>query len=73
VGPTLSILGSFLVGYEVSWGGALVGFFEAGVGGFAFGFALAKLINGVVGWHERALWRKIEVSRLDVLDGSFGS
>ena len=73
VGPTLSLLGNYLLGYKVSWGGAVLGFFEAGVFGFAFGFTLAKLINAVVGWHERALWRKIEIARLDILDGDFGS
>jgi len=73
VGPTLSLLANFLLGYQVSWGGALLGFFEAGIGGFAFGFGLAKVINAVVGWHERALWRKIEISRLDILDGNPGS
>ena len=73
VGPTLSLLANYLVGYQVSWAGAALGLLEAGAGGFLFGFTLAKLINAVVGWHERALWRKIEISRLDVLDGSFGS
>ena len=73
IGPTLSLLANYLLGYQVSWGGAALGLLEAGVGGFVFGFTLAKLINTVVGWHERALWRKIELSRLDVLDGSFGS
>jgi hypothetical protein len=48
LGPTLSLLGHYLLGFQVSWGGAFLGFFETGVGGFAFGYALARLINLVV-------------------------
>ncbi len=69
VGPNLSLLGNYLLGFQVSWGGAFLGLAEAGAGGFGFGFVLAKLINAVIGWHERALWRRIRMSRtLDPLE-----
>jgi protoporphyrinogen oxidase len=45
VGPTLSLLGQYLVGYEVTWPGACLGLFEAGVGGFLLGAVGAWLRN----------------------------
>ncbi len=69
VGPTLSLLGNYLLGFQVSWGGAFLGLAEAGAGGFGFGFVLTKLINAVIGWQERALWRRIRMARtLDALE-----
>jgi len=57
VGPTLSLLGNYLLGYEASWGGAVIGFFEAAAAGFLFGNVLARIINMVVdqaeGWFVR--------------------
>lgn len=46
VGQHLSRVGMFLPGYDVSWSGVLVGFFEAGLLGCALGLALALLWNG---------------------------
>jgi protoporphyrinogen oxidase len=69
VGPTLSLLGNYLLGYYVSWGGAFLGLLEAGFAGFGFGFLLAKTINAVVGWHETAFRRRAEMARtLDMLE-----
>jgi hypothetical protein len=48
VAPMLSLLGNYLLSYDVSWAGALLGWLEASAGGFAFGYLLAKLINRVV-------------------------
>lgn len=45
VGPTLSLLGQYLPGYRVSWGGALVGMLECGAIGYALGYSLATLRN----------------------------
>jgi protoporphyrinogen oxidase len=68
-GPTLSLLGSYLIGYRVTWLGAWVGLLEATGLGFAFGYALARGINRVVGWHEAAFRRRIELLRaLDPLE-----
>jgi hypothetical protein len=70
LGPTLALLGNYLVGYEVSWPGAFIGLVEAALGGFAFGYLLAKAINKVVAWHEKALWRRVEMAKtLDKVHG----
>jgi len=52
LGPTLSLLGQYLLGYQVSWAGAFVGATEAGLGGFLFGYVLAQLINMIVSFAE---------------------
>lgn len=64
VGPMLSLLGNYLLGYQVTWGGAFLGFLEASVGGFVFGFVLAKLINLAVGLHEAAFRRRAEMAQI---------
>jgi protoporphyrinogen oxidase len=63
VGPTLSVLGNVFLGFRVTWGGAFVGLVEAGLGGFGFGYLLARLINAVIGFHERLLLAQVEVAR----------
>lgn len=60
VGSHLSLLGNYFYGFQVSWPGAFLGFIEAGIGAFGFGWSMAKLINAVVGWHERALIARLE-------------
>ncbi len=64
VGPTLSLLGQYLTGYEVSWTGALVGFVEAGGLGFGLGLLMAKLINLLVGAAESSIRRRLEISEV---------
>jgi hypothetical protein len=46
VGLHLSRVGMFLPGYDVSWPGVVVGFFEGGALGCVLGLALATLWNG---------------------------
>jgi len=48
MGPNLSLLGHYLLGFEVSWFGAFLGLIEAGGAGFLFGFVLATIINRLV-------------------------
>jgi protoporphyrinogen oxidase len=67
VGPHLSRVGNYLIGFEVTWSGAIVGFFEAGAVGFVVGFAMAHAINLVVALHERALLQRLET--LQTLEG----
>ena len=43
VGPHLSLLGSYLPGYSVTWGGAFIGFVYL----FVIGYAVGRLIGGV--------------------------
>ncbi|HEV2854323.1 MAG TPA: NAD(P)/FAD-dependent oxidoreductase [Thermoanaerobaculia bacterium] len=69
-GPMLSLLGNYFFGYQVSWGGGLVGLVEAASGGFGFGYLLARMINGLVGWVETSLWRQLQMAHtLDPLEG----
>ena len=60
VGPNLSLLANYLLGFEVSWPGAFVGLAEAGLGGFAFGWLLARLVNALVAAEGRRLIARIE-------------
>ncbi len=48
VGPHLSLLGQFFVGYEVTFLGSLIGFGYGLVGGFLVGYSVAKLYNWFV-------------------------
>lgn len=64
VGPTLSLLGQYLAGYQVSWAGALIGLVEAGVLGFGLGWLMAKLINLLVGAMERSILRRLEMNEV---------
>ena len=68
LGPTLSLLGHYLLGYEVSWAGALLGAFEAGVLGFALGWVMAKSMNTLVSWYETGLRRRLQL--VEVMDPS---
>ena len=45
VGPTLALLGNYLLGFDVTWRGSLVGLVEAGGGGFILGYVFATLRN----------------------------
>ena len=73
MGPALSLLGQYLFGYEVSWPGVLVGVAEAAIGGFGFGWLLARLINVLVGHAERSAIRECQLARtLDPLDSGEG-
>lgn len=45
VGPTLSLLSNYFVGFRVTWVGSVVGLIEASVLGFVIGFLLASLRN----------------------------
>ena len=63
IGPRLALLGNFLPGFRVTWSGAVVGTLEAAAGGFCFGWALAKIVNGMVGWEQRMLQRRIELAK----------
>jgi hypothetical protein len=45
VGPNLSLLAHYFIGYEVTWMGSIVGFAEACAIGFLLGYAFAHLRN----------------------------
>lgn len=70
VGPTLSLLGVYFLGYDVSWGGAFVGLIEGAVGGFSFGWVLARILNWVIGTEERRVVAGVEAAHaMDFLEG----
>lgn len=69
VGPTLSLLGHFLYGFEVTWSGALVGFLEGGLGGFAIGYLGASFRNwGMKAYAQFIRWREEAARRRNLLD-----
>ncbi|MCZ6728035.1 MAG: NAD(P)/FAD-dependent oxidoreductase [Acidobacteria bacterium] len=71
VGPTLSLLGNYLLGFEASWGGAVIGFVDAEPTQSGIGYLLAGAINLLVGWHESMIRKRIELSvALDPLTGA---
>ncbi|HET6341738.1 MAG TPA: NAD(P)/FAD-dependent oxidoreductase [Gemmatimonadota bacterium] len=67
-GVPLSLLGHYLYGYETTWTGALIGVAEGLALGFVWGYALAVLINHMVGWQETVLERELEALSLDPLE-----
>jgi len=69
VGPTLSLLGNFLFGFQVTWGGALVGLLEGGIGGFAIGYLCASFRNwGMKAYAQLMCWRGEADRRRHLLD-----
>ena len=69
LGPSLSLLGNYLLGYNVSWAGAVLGAAEAGLVGGLFGGALAGIINLLVGMTETSVFRECQLScTLDFFD-----
>lgn len=63
IGPRLALLSNFLPGFRVTWTGAVVGALEAGVGGYCFGWVLARIVNALVGWEQRLLERRLDLMR----------
>jgi hypothetical protein len=64
VGPMLSLVGNYLVGYHVTWLGAVLGFAEGCGGGFLFGYLVARAINAVTGVEEAAFRRQAEMAQI---------
>lgn len=52
VGPHLSLLNQFLIGYEVTFVGSLIGFGYGFVGGFIVGYLVAIMYNWIAGFRE---------------------
>ncbi len=70
LGPNLSLLGAYFLGFEVSWSGALLGTLEALAGGFVLGAAMAGAINLLVRAFELSVRRRLEIIEvLDPLEG----
>jgi hypothetical protein len=52
VGPHLSLLGQFFIGYRVTFLGSLIGFAYAFVVGFVLGYFVARMYNWFAGLRE---------------------
>ena len=53
VGPHLSLLGQFFIGYDVSFVGSLIGFAYGFLSGFLIGYFLARIYNWSVDFRQR--------------------
>jgi protoporphyrinogen oxidase len=68
--PMLSLLGNYLFGYQVSWPGLLVGMVEVGLGGFAVGWTVGRLINLLTTMLVRDLERRLAtLTAFEAMDG----
>ncbi|MGE0126740.1 MAG: NAD(P)/FAD-dependent oxidoreductase [Blastocatellales bacterium] len=69
VGRNLSLLGHYLIGFDVTWAGALLGAGEVGIGGFALGFLVAWLRNWLLAAYAYLVRRRAEAeAQRDLLD-----
>ncbi len=69
VGRNLSLLANYLYGFTVTWSGAVIGWLEAGIGGFALGYVTAQLRNwGLAAYAARVRRRAAAEARRDLLD-----
>ena len=53
IGPNLSLLGQFFIGYQVTWGGAFIGLIYGFIVGFLIGFAIATIYNWTLDIRQR--------------------
>lgn len=60
VGPRLGLLRNFLIGYEVTWLGAVIGLVESSIGGFALGYVGASFRNWGMKAYAHLLKRRAE-------------
>lgn len=68
-GPTLSLLGNYLFGFDVTWPGAIIGLFEGGLLGFAVGSVAAWLRNWMLTLYAKMVrWRDERDDRRHLLD-----
>lgn len=69
VGPTLSLLGNYLFGFDVTWTGAMIGLFEGGGVGWMVGALAAGLRNWALTAYARIMrWRGERDDRRHLLD-----
>jgi protoporphyrinogen oxidase len=69
VGPTLALLDNVLLGFSMTWSGALVGLMEATIGGFMLGYLFAWLRNMGIDAYAWLLQRRaIAESQRNLLD-----
>ena len=54
VGPHLSLLSNFFIGYHVSFAGSVIGFAYGFAAGFGLGYSVAIIYNWIVNFRENA-------------------
>jgi protoporphyrinogen oxidase len=68
IGPRLALLGHFLIGYRITWTGAIVGMIEATIVGYIIGCFCAWLHNRLIDSYIYLVWRSAEAKqRRDIL------
>jgi hypothetical protein len=55
VGPHLSLLANFFIGYQVNFAGSLIGFGYGFVVGFTVGYFVARMYNWIASLRENKL------------------
>jgi hypothetical protein len=69
--PMLSLLGSYFLGYRVSWAGALLGTVEGLMFGAIFGWTLGVALNRLIASERRRLERRLHQHVAnELIDGS---
>lgn len=69
VGPNLSLIGQFFLGFKVSWSGACFGLIQAGVAGFGLGYLGARLRNwGIIAYASFLRRRAAAAQRRSMLE-----
>jgi protoporphyrinogen oxidase len=69
IGPNLSLLTHYLIGFKVSWTGAIVGLLEGAIVGFLIGYIFAYLRNiGMTAYATVIKWRSQREAPNEVLD-----
>ena len=59
VGPHLALLGQFFIGYQVTFGGSLIGFLYGLLFGFIVGYMIASLYNWMANFREKRRSRSV--------------
>lgn len=69
VGPMLSLLGNYFLGFDITWAGAFLGLLETGLVGFAVGALAAGLRNWALKVYAKIVrWRGTRDDRRHLLD-----
>lgn len=53
VGKHLQLLGNYFIGYSVTWGGSVIGFFYGALFGGFIGWIIGKIYNAVAGFRQK--------------------
>jgi hypothetical protein len=53
VGQHLQLLSNYFIGYSVTWGGSIVGFFYGAVAGGVIGWSVSTLYNKIIWLRQR--------------------